>query len=97
MQEQERLYTNYSAYITMEKTTIQVAQTTLDRLKTLKAFEKQSYDELLNSIMNEYEEESLPKEEITEIQQGLEDLKKGRVYSLEQVAQELGIKLKKHV
>ncbi len=32
-------------------------------------------------------------EEILEIQQGLEDVKKGRVYSIKLVAKELGISL----
>ena len=78
----------------MEKTTIQINFETLERLKSLKNFERQSYDELLNSLINNCEEESLSEEEINEIQKGLEDVKKGRVYSIEAVARELGIALK---
>ena len=78
----------------MEKTTIQINIETLERLKSLKNFERQSYDELLNSLINNCEEESLSKEEINEIQKGLEDIKKGRVYPIEVVAKELGIALK---
>ncbi len=78
----------------MEKTTIQISQGTLERLKNLKKYDRESYDEALNSIFDEIEEESLSKEEINEIQQGLEDLKKGRVYSIEVVAKEFGITLK---
>jgi len=78
----------------MEKTTIQINFETLKRLKSLKNFERQSYDELLNSLINNCEEESLSEEEINEIQKGLEDVKKGRVYSIEAVARELGIALK---
>ena len=78
----------------MEKTTIQINFETLESLKYLKNFERQSYDELLNSLINNCEEESLSEEEINEIQKGLEDVKKGRVYPIEVVARELGIALK---
>ena len=78
----------------MEKTTIQIDFETLERLKSLKNFKRQSYDELLNSLINSCEEESLSEGEINEIQKGLEDVKKGRVYPIEVVARELGITLK---
>lgn len=39
-------------------------------------------------------EEGLDEEEIREIAEGLEDIKMGRVHSIEQVAKELGITLK---
>ena len=78
----------------MEKTTIQINFETLKRLKSLKNSERQSYDELLNSLINNCEEESLSEDEINEIQKGLEDVKKGRVYPIEVVARELGIALK---
>jgi predicted CopG family antitoxin len=78
----------------MEKTTIQINLETLERLKSLKNFERQSYDELLNNLINNCEEENLSEEEINEIQKGLEDVKKGKVYSIEVVAKELGIALR---
>ena len=78
----------------MEKTTIQINPKTLERLKSLKNFERQSYDELLNNLINNCEEESLNEEEINGIQRGLEDIKKGRVYPIKSVAKELGIILR---
>ena len=78
----------------MEKTTIQINQSTRERLKNLKKFERQSYDEVINSIFDEFEEENLSKDEIDEIQRGLEDIKKGRLYPIESVAKDLGIVLK---
>ncbi|MBS3170179.1 hypothetical protein J4223_00170 [Candidatus Woesearchaeota archaeon] len=78
----------------MEKTTIQLNQVTVERLKNFKNFERQSYDEVINLLFDEIEEESLSEKEISEIQQGLEDVKKGRVYSISSVAKELGITLK---
>ncbi len=78
----------------MEKTTIQLSSVTLDRLKMLKSFDRQSYDELIGNLIENIEEETLDEDEIVEIQKGLEDIKKGRVYSIEAVAKELGIALK---
>ncbi|MFH1801767.1 MAG: hypothetical protein ABH804_02980 [archaeon] len=77
----------------MEKTTIQINVETLERLKALKNFERQSYDELLTNLINNCEEEVMGEDEINEIQKGLEDIKKGKVYSIESVAKELGIML----
>ena len=77
----------------MEKTTIQIKFETLERLKSLKNMERQSYDEVLNNLIDNCEEESLSEEEINEIQKGLEDVKKGRIYPIEVVARELGIAL----
>ena len=78
----------------MEKTTIQLNVNTLKRLKTLKNFERQSYDELLINIINNIQEEVLTEEEIDEIKQGLEDIRSGRTTSIEQVAKDLGIILR---
>ena len=62
----------------MEKTTIQINFETLERLKSLKNFERQSYDELLNSLINNCEEESLTEEEIEDIKIALENVKRGK-------------------
>ena len=78
----------------MEKTTIQINLETLNRLKALKNFERQSYDELLNIIINNHEEENLSDDEIEEIKQGLEDVKMGRTIPFELVLKKRGIKLK---
>ena len=78
----------------MEKTTIQISQETLNRMKNLKSHERQSYDELLNGILDNIEEEELSEQEIKEIQESLEDVKRGRTKPIEQVAKELGIKLR---
>jgi len=77
----------------MEKTTIQVQKQTLERLKSVKQYERQPYDEILNNLLNETEEEVLTEEEIKEIQYALEDIKKGKTFTIEQVAKEFGVKL----
>jgi len=78
----------------MEKTTIQINFGTLERLKSLKNFERQSYDELLNSLINNCEEETLSEKEIEDIKIALENVKRGKVKPIEQVAKELGITLR---
>ena len=78
----------------MEKTTIQINFETLERLKSLKNFERQSYDEVLNNLIDNNEEESLSEEEIEDIKIALENVKKGKVKPIEQVARELGITLR---
>ena len=76
----------------MEKTTIQINEKTLERLKALKRYKRESYDEVVNTLIDESEEE-LTDDEIEAIQRGLEDKRKGRVSSIEEVAKRLGIKL----
>ncbi len=77
----------------MEKTTIQINQNTLERLKNLKNFDRQPYDEILNNLIDNIEEEILSDEEIEEIKSALENIKQGKVKPIEQVAKELGISL----
>ena len=48
----------------MEKTTIQISINTLDRLKTLKRFERESYDEVINFVVDDFEDEELTNEEM---------------------------------
>ncbi len=79
----------------MEKTTLQVSSNTLERLKFLKNFERQSYDDVLNLLIDNYEEdEILTDEEMKSIQRGLEDIRAGRTVPFEQVLKERGISLK---
>ncbi|MAH51134.1 hypothetical protein CMI37_35280 [Candidatus Pacearchaeota archaeon] len=78
----------------MDKTTIQINLGTLERLKNLKHCERQSYDELLNVLIDSCEEESLSEGEIEDIKIALENVKKGRVKPIEQVAKELGVTLR---
>ena len=78
----------------MEKTTVQISTDTLERLKRLKQHEKESYDFVLNKLIDENEEDELSDEEIEDIKIALENVKQGKVKSIEQVAKELGIVLR---
>ncbi len=78
----------------MEKTTIQINFETLKRLRSLKNFERQPYDEVLNNLIDNCDEESLSDEEIEDIKIALENVKRGKVKPIEQVAREIGITLR---
>jgi len=78
----------------MKKTTIQISGETLERLKMFKQHEKDSYDVVLNILLDESEEDLLNEEEIEEIKKALENVKKGKVKPIEQVAKEMGITLR---
>ena len=79
-----------------KKTTIQINQKTLERLKELKKYERESYDEIVNFLMGEAEED-LTEEEIEEVKLSLEEIKrkgiKKTTHKIEEVAKELNIKL----
>ncbi|HNZ52318.1 MAG: hypothetical protein BWY36_00674 [Candidatus Diapherotrites archaeon ADurb.Bin253] len=78
----------------MEKTTIQINIDTLEKLKSLKHSERQSYDDVLNGLIDNCEEESLSEEEIDGIKIALEEVRRGEVYPIEHVAKELSVKLR---
>lgn len=79
----------------MNKTTIQISGETLERLKNFKRHEKDSYDVVLNILLDECDdEETLSPEEIEELQEILENVKQGKTKPIEQVAKDLGVKLR---
>lgn len=75
-------------------TTIQIKEKTLERLKYFKEGEKESYDDVLNKLMNDVEEGELSDFAFEGILRGINDAKAGRVSSIEEVAKKLRIKLK---
>jgi len=80
----------------MQKTTIQISQVTLDRLKSLKKYEKESYEDIVNTLIDDIEEEVTP-EEIEEIELALKEIKEKGIEKtttpIEEVAKELNIEL----
>ena len=77
----------------METTTIQVKRSVKKKLDTLKLYQAESMDSVIDRLRSmAIDEEPLSKEEIRDIEKSLDDIKKGKVYSLESVKKELGIK-----
>jgi len=77
----------------MENTMIQVKKDTAEELKKLKEYNRQSYDEIIRRLM-EANEDMLTEEDINSIKKGLDDIKAGRVSSIEKVAGNIGVNLK---
>ncbi len=74
-------------------TTIQIKDSTLEKLRNLKASPRESYDELINNMIDETEAEILTEKEIAEIKEGLEDVRMGRILPIEEVAKDFGVEL----
>lgn len=80
----------------MNYTTIQISQKTRERLVRLKTYTRGTYDELLNTLLDfapsgddegEYTEEFK-----ASMIRSLADIKHGRIYSMQEVKDRLGIK-----
>ena len=78
----------------METTTIQLKGETLERLKYFKEYSKESYNEILNKILDVLEEDELTDKAIEKIKNGLKDIKGGRVISLNDYSKKRGISIK---
>ncbi len=79
----------------MTKTTIQVSYNTLEKLKTFKKYNKQSYDEIIGEVLDYAADDYLTSEEIEDIKEALDEVKRGKTISIEEVAKKYKIKLKK--
>ena len=76
-------------YIVIMATTISVSQELLSKLKERKMYDKESYEEVIWDALEDSME--LSEETKKRIKLAEEDIKAGRVYSLEDVKKELGI------
>ena len=75
----------------MNMTMIKVRKETAERLKGLKDSKRQTYDEVINRVI-ELKSDELSREDLLNIEAGLNDLKMGRLHSSKEVAKRLGIK-----
>lgn len=74
----------------MDMTMVQLRKKTVHRLKALKRYGRQSYDEVINNMLDNPDD--LSADDIKEIKRGLEDIREGRIFTEAQAAQRLGIK-----
>ena len=74
-------------------TTIQVKESTLNRLKGRKQYGRETYDELLNKLLDHADEGDMREDAIESIKKGLEDIRRGKTRSIESVARDYGVKL----
>ena len=77
----------------METTTIQITRTLKRKLEGLKIYPNETMDQLIDRLAeSKIDYEPLSAEEIKGIEEGLEDIKAGRVYPTKRLKKELGIK-----
>ena len=74
-------------------TTIQLEENTKEKLAGLKVYPGESYNQVIIRLINLSEEEIeiLDEETIKDIEEAMEDIKAGRVYTHEEAKKELGI------
>ena len=74
----------------MASTTIKIDTELKDRLNTLKLHPQESYNDVIERLVAmAVDEEPLSQETIRDLERSLEDLKAGRVYTLDEVMAEL--------
>jgi predicted transcriptional regulator len=77
----------------METTTIQIRRTLKKKLEGMKVYPNETMDQIIERLTeNKMDREPLSEEEIKGIEEGLADIKAGRVFTTKQLKKELGIK-----
>lgn len=77
----------------METTTIQIRKALKKKLEELKMYPNETMDQLIGRLADSnFDHEPLTEEEIKGIEEGLADIKAGRVYTMAQVKKRYGIK-----
>lgn len=77
----------------MKTTMIQIKKETAVMLKECKTYERQTYDEIIKSLLAERQHDILSANEKKEIEGALLEVKAGKVHSIEDVSKEFGVKL----
>ena len=78
----------------MEKlTTIAVKEKTKKKLEGMKAYPKQSFDEVITRFI-QADQDTMSDQERRDIDIALKEIREGKTKSLEQVAKDMGISLK---
>ena len=75
-------------------TTIQLEEETRRRLERVKMFPRETYNQVIERLLERETEgeETLSPQTIKNIERALEDIKAGRVYTMEEVKRKHGIK-----
>lgn len=76
----------------MPQTTIQLQSTTRARLEALKVHPRETYDDVVNRLLDAANDpEPLSEETLRKIEEGIRDIRKGNTRTLDEIASELGI------
>ncbi len=74
----------------METTTIQISKELKEKLDSRKLFDRESYEEIIENLIEDTME--LSEETKRNIEQSLKDIKEGKVFTLEQIKREFNLK-----
>ena len=72
-------------------TTIKIKDKTRAKLENLKIYSKETYNEVIERLMKAAQDDELDPQTIRNIRKSLDDIEKGKIYTLEQVEKELGL------
>jgi hypothetical protein len=76
----------------MSQTTIQLRQATKIRLESLKLHPRETYDEVVNRLLDTTcDQEPLSEKTLEKIEEGIRDIRQGKTRTLDEIAGELGI------
>ncbi|MCD6414127.1 MAG: hypothetical protein J7L23_00675 [Candidatus Diapherotrites archaeon] len=70
-------------------TTIQISEKLREELAARKLYEKESYEEVINDLLEDTME--LSEETKREIEQARKEIKEGKVYAMAEIKKELGL------
>jgi len=72
-------------------TTIKIKDDTRAKLENFKIYSKETYNDIIERLMKIAQDDDLDPQTIRNIRKSLDDIEKGKIYTLEQVEKELGL------
>ena len=72
-------------------TTIKIKDKTRAKLESFKLHTKETYNDIIERLMKTAQDDELDPQTIKNLKKSLNDIEKGKIYSLEQVEKELGL------
>ena len=72
-------------------TTIKIKRDTRSKLERLRLYSKESCNDIIERLMRITHDDEIDPQTIKNLKKSLDDIEKGKVYSLEQVEKELGL------
>jgi predicted CopG family antitoxin len=72
-------------------TTIKIKDDTRTKLENFKIYSKETYNDVIERLMKTAQDDDLDPQTIRNIRKSLDDIEKGKMYTLDQVEKELGL------
>ncbi len=72
-------------------TTIKIRDKTRTKLENFKIYSKETYNDVIERLLSTAQDDDLDPQTIKNLRKSLDDMEKGKTYSLEQVEKELDL------